>query len=200
MRVLAVFFLLPITVFAAEFTTVGNSGKLILAGVKHTPADAEATSTLVRIDPETFERHTHELPPELKVRELRALVPLDAREFLVISQRTTGGGDNPRFHAFDPASGAWRSLGELHCASFSKLEFSPGKVEARCLEVSDEGKEVTRMVETGLPGTQIKGLSLGLPVSEAKSNKVTAVLLGRPFAWKELRVTSPKGTKVISPE
>jgi|GEM_PF-1579379 len=185
---------------APVFTSLGNSGLNVFAGVKLEQKGMEPETYILEISKDKLASTKIPMPAELEHREVVALFPAENNMMVVLSQKTAEQGDKPQFHSYDTAKKEWKKLAESDCVSFAKLKVKSDSVTFTCVETDKKGEEVETQKTVALKGVKLsKPGDITLPMVKAENDNLSAELMGDAFEWKQLKVGLNKKEKIFTP-
>jgi len=142
---------------------------------------------------------TELLPPpiDLEAEEVLALFRF-AKDLILISQWTAGGGKPPSIRFFSGEKKDWSLLGRLNCISFDNIEIEKGKLKVRCEPDILKGKKA-EITSFTLPSKKWKAKAV-LPRMLERSGELSVSLEGPMFRWSEITIKNGTSVKKVSVE
>ena len=167
------------------FSAIGAGDNSVFVSVKKTSPETGITSSLFEVKEK--DKKEIKLSDEIKDREIVGIFTSKNRLF-IISQLTSERGDNPI--VFEFTNNKWAKLKELDCKNFSKIEIQKNDLNVFCEKEEKDTAKVTNFNKL----VNIKNMNIEkkitIPQMESSEGAFSAKLVGTPFEWDKLKITS----------
>lgn len=182
------------------FTTVCVSGHDIFAGAKIVREGWEIRSYILRVSLDKLTSSKIMLPKEIANREIIELFSAEKNVLIVMSQWTSGQGDNPQFHRYDIKTKKWKKIGETDCITFHKVKVEREAVIFSYYKYNAEGKKVEEQKKAAFSGVNLTHLGeYNIPIIRVNNGSMRAELMGEKYLWNGLKVHLSEKEKVFKP-